>query len=90
MKGHYHVRVENKKEKREAIAFLEKRGFENVQNLTEENYHFPILIVRENYFMGTNTTCMACALTRGGSRNKILAWNEFQAILSKKTLKIGD
>ena len=89
MKGHYHVRVENAKEKREAIAFWEERGFENVQNLTEENYHFPILIVEENYFFGTNTTCMACSVSNG-KRVKILTWKEFQAMVSGESPKRGD
>ena len=79
-----HVRVKNAKEMQEAIAFLEEKGFENIQNLTAENYHFPILVVQYDYFYGTNTTCMACAATQG---NKTLSFKEFQAFIEAKTEK---
>ena len=50
----------------EVFAWLEKHGYRNVQQLTVENYIFPVIVVdtKEKIFFGTNTTCMAVRLPK--------------------------
>ncbi len=45
----------------ETIAWLEEHGYTNIQNLTTQNYTFPVVVVdiETRKFFGTNTTCMA-------------------------------
>lgn len=44
-----------------AFSVLESKGYKNVQNLSTDNYTFPIIIadLKDKIFFGTNTTCMA-------------------------------
>ena len=77
----YHVCVDGEQEMKKAIAFLEEKGFKNIQNLTVENYHFPVLVVEYDYFLGTNTTCMACYSSQGG---KTIQLKELMARLGKE------
>lgn len=44
-----------------AFSVLESKGYKNVQNLSTDNYMFPVIIadVKDKIFFGTNTTCMA-------------------------------
>lgn len=45
----------------ETVAWLEEHGYTNIQNLTAQNYSFPVVVVdiETRKFFGTNTTCMA-------------------------------
>lgn len=44
-----------------AFLILENKGYKNVQNLSTDNYTFPVIIadLKDKIFFGTNTTCMA-------------------------------
>ena len=44
-----------------AFSVLESKGYQNVQNLSTDNYTFPVIIadLKDKIFFGTNTTCMA-------------------------------
>lgn len=44
-----------------AFSVLESKGYKNSQNLSTENYTFPVIIadLKDKIFFGTNTTCMA-------------------------------
>lgn len=44
-----------------ALSVLEGKDYKNVQNLSTDNYTFPVIIadLEEKTFFGTNTTCMA-------------------------------
>ena len=44
-----------------ALLVLESKGYKNVQNLSTDNYTFPVIIadLKDKTFFGTNTTCMA-------------------------------
>ena len=44
-----------------AFSVLESKSYKNPQNLTIDNYTFPVIIVdlKDKIFFGTNTTCMA-------------------------------
>lgn len=68
------VRHENKQE---VFDFLMNSGFANIQNLTAENYRFPVLVldVTDKTFFGTNTTCMAAM------KPKVLSFEEVKKII---------
>lgn len=44
-----------------AFSVLEQKGYKNVQNLSTDNYTFPVIIAdpKNKTFFSTNTTCMA-------------------------------
>ena len=44
-----------------AFSVLESKGYKNAQNLSTDNYTFPVIIAdpKNKTFFGTNTTCMA-------------------------------
>lgn len=44
-----------------AFSVLESKGYKNVQNLSIDNYTFPVIIadLKDKIFFGTNITCMA-------------------------------
>lgn len=44
-----------------AFSVLESKGYKNTQNLSTDNYTFPVIItdLKDKTFFGTNTTCMA-------------------------------
>lgn len=44
-----------------ALLVLESKGYKNEQNLSTDNYAFPVIIadLKDKIFFGTNTTCMA-------------------------------
>ncbi len=44
-----------------AFSVLESKGYKNAQNLSTDNYRFPVIIadLKDKIFFGTNTTCMA-------------------------------
>ena len=44
-----------------AFSVLESKGYKNTQNLSIDNYTFPVIIadLKDKIFFGTNTTCMA-------------------------------
>lgn len=44
-----------------AFSVLKNRGYKNVQNLSTNNYAFPVIItdLKDKIFFGTNTTSMA-------------------------------
>lgn len=44
-----------------AFSVLENKGYKNVQNLSTNNYAFPVIItdLKDKTFFGTNATCMA-------------------------------
>lgn len=65
MKKQYYVTVRGNKQKLQAIAWLEAHGYKNVQKMTPENYKFPVIVITDGYFWGTNTTCMAAGVSRG-------------------------
>lgn len=46
---------------RSAFSVLESKDYKNVQNLSTDNYTFPVIIIdlKDRIFFGTNTTCMA-------------------------------
>ena len=50
----------------EVFIWLENKGYKNVQQLTVENYKFPVIVVdkKDKIFFGTNTTCMAARLPK--------------------------
>ena len=68
------VRHENNQE---VFDFLMNSGFANIQNLTAENYRFPVVIldVTDKTFFGTNATCMAAM------KPKVLSFEEMKEIL---------
>lgn len=43
-----------------AFSFLKSKGYKNVQNLSTDNYTFPVIIadLKDKIFFGTNATCM--------------------------------
>lgn len=77
MERQYYVSVHGVKQRKQAIAWLEEHGYRNAQSLTAENYEFPIFVIEEKMFFGTNTTCMA-ALTAMGICS--ISWEEWQVI----------
>ena len=44
-----------------AFSVLESKDYKNAQNLSTDNYTFPVIIadLKDKIFFGTNTTCMA-------------------------------
>ncbi|MGN0508053.1 MAG: hypothetical protein ACI4GX_02365 [Ruminococcus sp.] len=68
------VRHENKQE---VFDFLMNSGFANIQNLTAENYRFPVLVldVTDKTFFGTNATCMATM------KPKVVSFEEVKKII---------
>lgn len=44
-----------------AFSVLENKDYKNMQNLSTDNYMFPVIIadLKDKTFFGTNTTCMA-------------------------------
>lgn len=44
-----------------AFSVLESKGYKNIQNLSTDNYTFPVIIadLKDRIFFGTNATCMA-------------------------------
>lgn len=44
-----------------AFSVLKSKGYKNIQNLSTDNYTFPVIIadLKNRIFFGTNTTCMA-------------------------------
>lgn len=44
-----------------AFSVLKSKGYKNIQNLSTDNYTFPVIIadLKDRIFFGTNTTCMA-------------------------------
>ncbi len=60
----------------QAIAWLEGHGYRNVQNLTAEGYNFPVLVIEEKVFFGTNLTCMAALSACGRRQMPWSAWLE--------------
>ena len=49
------------------IEWLENNGYKNSHNLPNSNYMFPVFVVDlpSKTFGGTNTTCMAMAVSSG-------------------------
>ncbi len=61
----------------EVFTWLEEHGYRNIQQLTVENYKFPVIVVEtaSKTFFGTNTTCMAASLP------KVYELDEIKSIL---------
>lgn len=74
----YLVKVGYEKERKERFQWLEERGYQNVQNLTDENYPYSVVVVENNRFFGGNATCFAASLASG---KKVLAWHEWLQII---------
>lgn len=68
------VRHENKQE---VLYFLTEHGFSNVQNLSVQNYSFPVIVLdlTAKTFFGTNTACMSAM------KPKVLTFKELKDIL---------
>ena len=79
MEQKYYVSISSNISGRQAIAWLEAHGYENVQGLTAENYSFPVFMIYGKLFFGSNTTCMA-ALASIGIR--AIPWEEWVAKVS--------
>ena len=69
------------------IEWLESQGYKNYHNLPNDKYMFPVFVVDlpSKTFGGTNTTCMAMAVSSG---NRPIVLNFEQ--LKEKLLKIED
>lgn len=61
----------------EVFDFLTTHGFANVQNLTAENYSFPVIVLNliAKTFFGTNTACMAAM------KPKVLTFEDIKKII---------
>ena len=76
----HYVSACGKEEMNKLITFLEAKGFKNVQNLTAENYTFPVIFVKYNYFHGLNTMCMAIVSSKGVQTIKL---EEFKGLFGE-------
>lgn len=77
MNKQYYVSVHGQEQRQQAIAWLEKHGYQNVQNLTTANYSFPVFVIEGNKFFGANTTCMAALATKGV---RPISWQAWQTM----------
>ncbi|MGN0803913.1 MAG: hypothetical protein ACI4QI_06015 [Candidatus Coproplasma sp.] len=61
----------------DVFDYLANIGFANVQNLTAENYRFPVIVVdlTTKTFFGTNTACMSAM------KPKVLTFAELKELL---------
>ena len=74
MAKQYLVSVRGQKDMERVILYLENNGYKNPQNLTAKNYTFPVLVVEDERFFGTNTTCMAASVSCG---KRVVSFNEW-------------
>ena len=74
MAKQYLVSVRSQKDMERVILYLENNGYKNPQNLTAENYAFPVLVVDDERFFGTNATCMAASVSCG---KRVVSFNEW-------------
>ncbi|MGN0807420.1 MAG: hypothetical protein ACI4MN_03105 [Candidatus Coproplasma sp.] len=69
------VRHENNQN---VFDYLANHGFANVQNLTVQNYSFPVIVLdlTAKTFFGTNTACMSAM------KPKVLTFEEVKEIIN--------
>ncbi len=64
---HIYLTYHGQKEQKELIELLIRKGYSNIQDISWENYQFPVLIVNkgEKNFFGSNATCMSALSSSG-------------------------